>query len=80
MRLSRLLALLPWIRGRRALRAAQAAEEAARDAARRRIIKAAGGNAGPVWRAQPTAALPQVYRPLMTPAAEYRTRRNRRAE
>ena len=50
----------------------------ARDAARQRLIEAARGNPGPGWRTQRTALLPQVNRPLMTPGAEHRTRRNRR--
>lgn len=78
-----LLRWLPWVRRRHArdaaLAAAEAAERAAHAEARRRIIEGAQGNVGPAWwRAQRTVPLPTVDRPLMTPAAEHRTRRNRR--
>jgi hypothetical protein len=74
---------LPWVRRRRlarerALAAAEAAQRAATKAAIRRIIEEGHRNERPGWDAR-TMPLPQLNRVLMTPAAEHRTRRNRRA-
>jgi hypothetical protein len=73
---------IPWVSRRRRLArqraraAAEAVQAAERQAAVRRILDGARRNDGPAWNA-PTRLLPHD-RPLMTPAAEYRTRRNQR--
>lgn len=74
---------LPWVRHcRRVAReqvqaAAQAAQRAEAQAAVQRIIEQARRNQRPEWDAR-TMPLPQLNGPLMTPAADHRTRRNRR--
>ncbi len=64
-------------RARKAQAAAEVVQVAERRAAMARILETARRNEGPSWNA-PTVPLPRSNRPLMTPAAEYRTRRNRR--
>ncbi len=58
--------------------AAEAAQEAERQAARKRLIDAARRNGGREWHEAPTRPLPVVDRPLMTPAQIWRGNGGRR--